>query len=78
VGDGSMRKLFLIFLITVIIITAVYLLKVEIYDSIILRTKARLSTTAYYALVGFLTVIYALGVIVYESKVRRETEEEDA
>jgi len=73
-----MRKLFLIFLITVIIITAVYLLKVEIYDSIILRTKARLSTTAYYALVGFLAVIYALGVIVYESKVRRETEEEDA
>jgi len=73
-----MRKLFIVFLITVIIITAVYLLKVEIYDSIILGTKARLSAAAYYALIGFLAVMYALGVIVYESKVRRETQEEDA
>jgi hypothetical protein len=73
-----MRKSFIIFLIAVIIITAVYLLKVEIYDSIILGVKARLSTAAYYALIGFLAVMYALGVIVYESKVRRETPEEDA
>ena len=69
-----MRKTFIIYLATVLVITIIYLTGATIRDSILFGIEVKLSPAAFYTLIGLMTVVYVIGGW-YEDRARRRAED---